>query len=76
MTSILVNALLGLAAFYGMPHGSQLAPALKPHRALLVQLGGRAAGRLEDLAAKHQWNFAPGKAEQLREAVAAFAALG
>lgn len=69
------DVIQGLAAFYGMPHGGQLAPALEPHRTLLAQLGTRAHSKLEDLIAKHRWRLAPGEEELVREAVAAFAAL-
>ena len=69
-----VQAVVGLAAFYGLPHnGSQLAPALQPHRALLGMIGQRAQRSLQTFLDKERWALAPGKEEQAREAVRAVA---
>ena len=71
------HAVQGLATFYGLPcNGSQLAPALQPHRAFLGAMGRRAQRTLNTFLNKERWALAPGEEERMREAVRAFAALG
>ena len=72
------HALVGLAAWFGLPPNGQLPPALQPHRALLAKLGRRAQRKrkLEELLAKERWVLLPSQEQQWRAAVGAFAQLG
>ena len=69
------HALVGLAAWFGLPPNGQLPPALQPHRALLAKLGRRAQHKLDQCLAKHRWRLLPGQEQQWRATVGAFAQL-
>ncbi|GAB4815653.1 hypothetical protein N2152v2_002699 [Parachlorella kessleri] len=67
------EVLFGLGAFYGMPDGGRLAPALQPYRKELAFLAHRAMPKLVVYHDKHKWIITTSLEEQ-QQLVSAFAA--
>jgi len=68
-----MEILMGLGAFYGVPDGGQLAPALQPYRSELVSMARRAKGQLSMYFEKTGWKAKTSR-EQQQQLIRAFAA--